>query len=205
MTWRTMSTYSIGPGQRLLERLAVPSLDDLGPGHAESEHEPAPRQMVEGDGGHAHGRRRAGRQLAQGRAQADPLGLGAPPAERGQRVGAVGLGRPDRVEAQPLGFGHQLRWRWPVGRSPSSRVAVRASCPSWVPPWWMRPLDLSGGVETDRRPARPALSPTTLTPMAPMMCSANCPHIGRSFGVDATPACRRPWPAPPSTEHTGCR
>ena len=31
-----------GPGQGLLERLAVPALDDLGPGHPQSEHEPAP-------------------------------------------------------------------------------------------------------------------------------------------------------------------
>ena len=109
-----------GPGQRLLERLAVPSLDHLGPGHTEAEHEPPPRQMVEGDGGHAHGRRGAGRHLAQGGAEADPTGLRAPPAERGERIRAVGLGRPDRVETQALGLGHQLRC---VGRRAGPPVA----------------------------------------------------------------------------------
>ena len=61
-----------GPGQRLLERLAVPALDHLWSRHPEPEHESASGQMVERDGGHAHGRRGPGRQLAQSRARGGP-------------------------------------------------------------------------------------------------------------------------------------
>ena len=42
-----------------------------------------------------------------------------PPGERGQGVGAVGLGRPHRVEAEPLGLVHQVGG---VGRRPGSPV-----------------------------------------------------------------------------------
>ena len=38
----------------------------------------------------------------------DPLGRGAPPGQRGERVRAVGLGRPHRVKAQPVGLEHGL-------------------------------------------------------------------------------------------------
>ena len=108
-----------GAGQRLLEGLAVPAFDDLGAGHAEPEDEPAAGEVVHGDGGHAHGGGRAGRQLAQGGTQADPLGLRAPPGQRGEGVGAVGLGGPDRVVAQALGLGDQLDG---VGGRPRSPV-----------------------------------------------------------------------------------
>ena len=64
-----------GAGQWLLEVLAVPTLDDLWPGHAEPEHEPSAGQVVHGEGGHAHGGRRASRQLAECRAEPDPLSL----------------------------------------------------------------------------------------------------------------------------------
>ena len=67
-----------------------------------------PERMV-----HRHRRHRRGGGLARGhlhdrRAELDPLRRGAPPGQRRQAVRAVGLGRPDRVEAEPLGLGDRL-------------------------------------------------------------------------------------------------
>ena len=45
---------------------------------------------------------------------------GSPASQRGEGVRAVGLGRPHRVEAEALGFGHQLRG---VGRRAGAPVA----------------------------------------------------------------------------------
>ena len=49
------------------------------------------------------------------------LGVRSPPGERGQHVGAVGLGRPDRVEAEPVGLLHRLERPGRRPRAPSSR------------------------------------------------------------------------------------
>ena len=75
--------------------------------------------MVHSERGHAHGCRRPGRQLAQGRAQSDPLGLRAPPGQRGEGIRAVRLSGPDGVVAQALGLGYQLHG---VGRRPGAPV-----------------------------------------------------------------------------------
>ena len=56
----------------------------------------------------AVGRRRARRHLHDRRAEPHALGLRAPPGQRRQHVGAVGLGRPDRVEAEALGLGDRV-------------------------------------------------------------------------------------------------
>ena len=55
------------------------------------------------------------------------LRRGAPPGERGEHVGAVGLGGPDRVEAEPLRLGDRLDGAVRAGPRPSSRCSVRAS------------------------------------------------------------------------------
>ena len=128
--------------------------------------------MVEGDGGHAHGRRGPGRQLAEGGAQADPTGLRAPPAERGERIRAVGLGRPDRVEAQPLGLGHQLRC---VGRRAGPPVAELQSELHVLHGSSLerKAFDLSVGCR-----GRPdGTGAVQLSPWPAMMCSANCSHM----------------------------
>ena len=49
------------------------------------------------------------------------LGLGAPPGERGERVGAVGLGGPEGVEAEALGLGDALLDCRAGARNSSSR------------------------------------------------------------------------------------
>ena len=88
--------------ERLAERLAVPALDDLRARHAEPEREPAVRQVVERERVHRARRRRARRDLHDAGAQPDALGVRADPRGGRERVGAPRLGRPHRVEAEPL-------------------------------------------------------------------------------------------------------
>ena len=119
-----------GSGQRRREGLAVPALDHLGARDAEAEHEAAPGEVVHGQGRHGHGRGRAGRELAERRAQAHPLGARAPPGQRGQGVGAVGLRRPDASRSRGGRPPPPAPWRRAAGPSPSSPAASRSSCPS---------------------------------------------------------------------------
>ncbi len=141
-----------GPGQGLGEGLSVPALHDLGAGHAESQHEATAREVVEGDGGHAHGRRGPTRELAEGRAQPELGGLGAQPGQGGEGVGPVGLGRPHRVEPEALGRSHLLRG---VGRRSGPPVAELQSelhvLHGFLP--WARSPDPSGGGIRDGIPA----------------------------------------------------
>ncbi len=96
------------PGERLGERLAIPALDDLRPGHAEAEDRPPAGEMVKRHRRHRGGRGRPCGDLHDCRPELDPLGLRAPPRERHQRVGAVRLGGPDRVKPEALGLLHGL-------------------------------------------------------------------------------------------------
>ena len=91
-------------GERLGERHAVPALHDLGARDAEPEDEAATGEVVHGHRGHRRGRGLARGDLDEGGAQVDALGLRAPPRQRRQAVGAVGLGGPDRVVPQALGL-----------------------------------------------------------------------------------------------------
>ena len=75
-----------------------------GPGDAQPEDQPAAGEVVERHRGHRGGGRRARGDLRDRGAELDPLGRRAPPGQRHQRVRAVGLGGPDRVEAEPLGL-----------------------------------------------------------------------------------------------------
>ena len=110
------------PRQRLGERLAVPALDDLRSGDAETEDHPPAAEVVERHRRHRGRGRRPRRDLHDRRAELDLLGRRAPPGERHQRVGAVRLGGPDRVKAEPLGLDAPPRPRPAAGRRPSSRA-----------------------------------------------------------------------------------
>ena len=108
------------PGLRVGD--AVPALGDLRAGGAEAEDEAAAREGVDRDAGHRRRGRGPRRDLEDRGAELDRLGLRREVGEHADRVGAVGLGRPDRVEAgasrRP---GRSRPPRRPGGRSPSSR------------------------------------------------------------------------------------
>src|SRR4051812_36725351 len=87
-------------GERLPVVVAVPTLRHLRTRRTETEHEAAAREVVERERGHRHRGRRARRDLTDRRAELDARGLRAPPRERRERVGTVGLGRPARVVAE---------------------------------------------------------------------------------------------------------
>ncbi|MGX1121621.1 hypothetical protein RKD37_006984 [Streptomyces ambofaciens] len=93
-----------GAGERLVELDAVPALGHLRSRHAEAEAEAALGQGVQGGGGHRGHRRLAGRDLEDGRAHVDALGLGGDPGQHGGRVGAVGLGGPAHGVSEPVGL-----------------------------------------------------------------------------------------------------
>jgi hypothetical protein len=90
--------------QRLVELDAVPALGDLRARDAEAEAEAAAGERVEGRGGHRGHRGLAGRDLEDGRADVDALGLRGDPGEHGGRVGAVGLGGPAHRVAESVGL-----------------------------------------------------------------------------------------------------
>ena len=67
-----------------------------------------PERMVHRHRRHRRRGRLARRHLHDRRAELQALGRCAPPRQRREAVRAVGLGRPDRVEAEPLGLGDRL-------------------------------------------------------------------------------------------------
>ena len=54
------------------------------------------------------------------------LVCGAPPRERGEHVRAVGLGGPDRVEAEPVGLGDRLLYARRRAGAPVAGVQAEA-------------------------------------------------------------------------------
>ena len=92
-----------GPGEGLPVGLAVPPLDDLRSAGPDAEREPSVGEVVHGHRGHGGGGGGARRHLHDGGAEREARGAGAEPRERRQRVGPVGLGRPDGVEPALLG------------------------------------------------------------------------------------------------------
>ena len=94
--------------QRLAVGLAVPALHHLGAGEAQPQQHAAAGELVQGDGGHGRVGRGAAGHLHDGRAQVDALRPRAQPGQGGDRVRAVGLGRPDGVEAQAVGLLDQV-------------------------------------------------------------------------------------------------
>ena len=90
------------------ERHSVPALRHLRARHAEAQAEAPVRERVERGRGHRRHRRRAGGNLEQARAQADPLGHRAHVAEHGGGVLAPRLGDPHGVEALAVGLLRKL-------------------------------------------------------------------------------------------------
>src|SRR3954463_5371588 len=93
--------------ERLAVVVAVPALRDLRPGGTEPEHEPAAGEMIEGERRHCHRRRRTRRKLTDRSAELDPRRRRTPPHERCERVGAVRLRGPHRIDREPLRFGER--------------------------------------------------------------------------------------------------
>ena len=89
------------PGLRVGD--PVPALGDLRARGPEAEEEAAAGEFVDRRPGHRRRRGRARRHLHDRRAEVDLLGLRRQPGEHADHVGAVGLGRPDRLVAEPLG------------------------------------------------------------------------------------------------------
>ena len=106
-----------GAGEWLRVGLAVPTLDDLRAGRAETEDDAALGQVIKGHRGHRSRGGCACRHLDDARTELQPRRVRAPPREWRERVGAVGLRRPERVEAEPLGL--LDRFERPRGRSRS--------------------------------------------------------------------------------------
>ena len=82
--------------------LSVPTFRDLGAGRADAEQHPATAQLIEGRRRHRGCARRAGRHLHDAGADVDAFGLGRDPRERSEYVGAVSLGGPHGMEAEPV-------------------------------------------------------------------------------------------------------
>ena len=87
---------------------AVPAFGDLRPGGAEAEEEAAAGELVDRRTGHRGGCGRAGGHLHDRGAEVDRLRLPGQPGEHADHVGAVGLGRPDRLVAGGLGGANHL-------------------------------------------------------------------------------------------------
>ena len=88
--------------QRLPVRLTVPTLGDLRTRRAHAEQEAAAAHPVERGCGHRGHRGRARGHLHDRGAKVHCLGVRHHPCERRDRVGAVRLGRPARVESEGL-------------------------------------------------------------------------------------------------------
>ena len=90
------------PCQRLRIRLAVPPFHHLRPGNADAEDQAAVRDVIQRRRLHGGTGRRAGRNLHDGRAEIDALGVRANPRQRREAVGTVDFRAPDGVVAKRL-------------------------------------------------------------------------------------------------------
>ena len=86
------------------EALSVPPLGHLRPRGAEAEQHPTAREHVDRGRGHGGHPRAPRRNLEDRRPEPDPARARGQPGQHGGGVGTVGLGRPDRVIAEPLGL-----------------------------------------------------------------------------------------------------
>ncbi len=90
--------------QRLGVADAVPPLDHLRPGETQAHQEASAGELVERHGGHGGVGRGSAGHLHDGRAQLNACRQRPQPGQRRDGVGAIGLGRPDAVDAQPVGL-----------------------------------------------------------------------------------------------------
>ena len=120
---RTIVTYSRSQVSGLSNGTPCHPSTTCGPDVPRPRMKRPPDSGVERHRGHRRVRGRAPRELHDGRAEADLRRLRADPGERAHRVGAPRLGRPDRVEAEPLGLVDEVH----VERDLRSRVADHQS------------------------------------------------------------------------------
>ena len=92
----------------LAEALAVPALGDLRAARADAEQHPPVGELVDRRRRHGGHRGRAAGHLEDRRAELDARGRLREPGEDRGGVGAVGLGGPDRVVAEPLRLQHEV-------------------------------------------------------------------------------------------------
>ena len=125
---RTTSTYSRVRWSCLPKRWPCQPSATCGPLEPMPEQHPPVGELVERRGGHRGHRRRAAGHLEDRRAELDPLGLPREPGEDRGGVGAVGLGGPHRVVAEPLGLQDELELLLArSARGPSNRCARRVA------------------------------------------------------------------------------
>ena len=98
-------------GERLAVRHAMPTLDHLRPRRADAEEEAVVRHRLQRRRRHGRAGRGAGRHLHDAGAGFDLVGAGQHPGDRRDGIRAVGLARPHRRVAQPLGLQHQVHAR----------------------------------------------------------------------------------------------
>src|SRR5207253_9052325 len=117
------------------------------------------REEVERRRRHRRVRRRAAGDLHDRGAELDPLGTRGEPAEDADRVGAPGLGDPDRVEAEQLRLLHE---RKQVGGIRAGRRVAEAQTQLHAPilRWWW-PWASGSGIRTRIWPRWPRRSPGT--------------------------------------------
>ncbi len=174
-------------GERLGERLAVPAFDDLRARDTQPQDHPPAAEVVHRHRGHRRRRRPAGRHLHDRGAQAHVSRRRTPPRQRRQRVRAVGLRGPYRVEAQLVRSRDRLDRARPAGPRPSSRCSARASVQcSWRGPYPRAPC-----------------GPPALSCPADRRCTARgpCPHATAApsrRGGSARPTCGRRSPRRPA-------
>src|SRR3954447_149659 len=97
-----------GTHERFAERHAMPALDDLRPGGTDAAQKPVARQRLQGHRRHRGAGRRAGRHLHDAGARLDASRARQHPGDWTDRVCAVSLAGPYRVETEPFGFEHQI-------------------------------------------------------------------------------------------------
>ena len=121
-------------GDRRAPGGTVPALHHLRSRHSKADDgAPAPGERVDGHGVHGGGGGAAGVDLNDGGAETDPAGVRGQVRQRRQRVGAVGLGRPHAVVAEPLRELHRcdrhLQPRAPVQVQPDPQLHDRCRTP----------------------------------------------------------------------------
>ena len=100
--------------QRLGIRLAVPTFHHLRARCADAEDHATARQVIERHCRHCGGGRSACTHLHDAGAEFDVGGLRTPPRQRSECIAAVGLGGPQRMETELVGFLHRFHhacWR----------------------------------------------------------------------------------------------
>ena len=170
------------PLQLAGEALAVPALGHLRAARPDPEQHPAVGELIDRRGGHRGHRGRAAGHLEDRRAELDPRRRLREPGEDRRRVGAVGLGGPDRVVAEPLRLQHQLQLlRCGEPEAPVSDVQPELHCKR--PPSRCRAPSAAYG----RRRARPYHRARERHPVSPAPRGPRCSRESERTRSSAAP------------------